>query len=203
MTNFDAWIAIVLSLVLIVGGYQFYFLPQKYSRKPIVLRPFSLDERIPFKPGWVWIYSGLYYPIILIMVFTLDSVTSFCRTAFNFLILLMMHIVLSFLFPVRTPPAWRDFNTNENISTKFLSFVHHFDKSGNCFPSMHVAVAVLTSIYLQQNMSLYVGAYSYFSYSFVVAIAISVLFTKQHYIVDVPAGIALGCASFAVYNIML
>lgn len=198
MTQLKIGIMLILSIVLIVGGYQFYFLPQKYGRNPYIFRPSSLDKMIPFRPGWVWIYSGLYYPVILYLVISIKDFSVFCYTAFNFMVLLALHILITFICPVRTPPDWRKFEVKENISTRFLGLVHRFDKSGNCFPSMHVAVAVLTSIHLKMNLSAELGVYAHASYLFVAIIAASTLYTKQHYVIDIPAGGLLGYMSYAL-----
>ena len=175
MKSFDYVIGVILTIVMIVGGYQFYFIPQKNRIK----EPFSLetkvDRLIPFNPKWVWVYSGLYYPVIVILIFTVDSLSYFVYMAFSFICLLFMHIFISFLLPVKTPPDWRIYDSNESISTKFLSIVHHYDEGSNCFPSMHVAVAVLTSMHLANNLE---SEFSYLSHSFSLLIAISTLFNE-------------------------
>src|SRR5215472_3484939 len=61
----DYLVDLLLSAMLIIGVYQFYFWCQ---RNPLVApRELGalLDERIPYWPAWVWIYSGVYYPTIL------------------------------------------------------------------------------------------------------------------------------------------
>ena len=53
----------ILSVFLIVGMYQVYFWCQRH----VIVQPRSLmlpiDEKIPYWPSWVWVYSFLYYPI--------------------------------------------------------------------------------------------------------------------------------------------
>lgn len=66
MATYNRMIDLVLSIFLIVGGYQFYFWCQRNALfKP---REFgtSLDDLIPYTPAWVWIYSFLYFPVILL-----------------------------------------------------------------------------------------------------------------------------------------
>ena len=196
MRSFDYFIGAVLTIVMIVGGYQFYFLPQKNRIKAPLSFETKIDRKIPFRPYWVWVYSGLYYPILVFLIFTVDSFSHFMYTAFSFICLLFMHILISFIFPVKTPPDWRIYNKNESISTKFLSIVHHYDEGSNCFPSMHVAVAVLTSLHLAANLS---NEWSYLSHLFPILIAVSTLFTKQHYILDIPGGIILGVLNFELF----
>jgi hypothetical protein len=53
---------------------------------------------------------------------------------------------------------------------------------------MHVSVSTLTAFHLQQNLSIEAGAYSHLEFLFPLLIAISALFTKQHYVVDLAPG---------------
>ena len=77
MNVLDYLVNFVMTVVLIVGSYQFYFfLQRRHVRKPIELCS-RIDELIPFKPGWVWVYTALYYPVILLGVLTIDSFAQF------------------------------------------------------------------------------------------------------------------------------
>ena len=70
----DHVVELILSVFLIFGVYQFYFWCQTnpLAMKPRALR-LSLDDQIPYRPRWVWIYSCLYYPVILYATFTTNS----------------------------------------------------------------------------------------------------------------------------------
>lgn len=59
---------------------------------------------------------------------------------------------------------------------------------------MHTSVAMLTALYLSPH----VGPAAF---AFPVAIGLSCLFTKQHYLVDLPAGAALGWLAHHVFAI--
>ena len=48
----DAIVALILATLLIVGGYQIYFLPQKYPIRRAVQLMTKIDDLIPFRPGW-------------------------------------------------------------------------------------------------------------------------------------------------------
>jgi membrane-associated phospholipid phosphatase len=194
-------INLTLTVVLIVGGYQFYFLPQRCpGRKPIEIIT-KFEKRIPFYPSWVWVYSGLYYPTIIGLVFTIDDFKKFNFTAFNFLVLLFIQLIISYLIPVKAPDEWRQYQTRETLSTKFLSLVRQYDKHPvNCFPSMHVSVATLTALHLDSNLFMYIRNWSSISLIFPILIGISTLFTKQHYLIDIIAGALLGYIVFGFYS---
>jgi membrane-associated phospholipid phosphatase len=187
----DILIDTTLSVFLIFGVYQFYFFTQRHCRTPISLRIAFIDDRIPFWPSWTWIYSGLYYPVIIYMNFTMASSREFTHVAFAFIVLLFLQMACFLALPVGLPDAWRNFDPKKNWSTRFLGLVQHYDKQTNCFPSMHTSVAVLTAFYLQDK----IGPVAW---GFPALIAISCLFTKQHYIVDLPAGALVACVARAI-----
>ena len=160
MTAVDYVVNLVLSGILIVGAYQFYFFTQRHPLRPAQVLHSPLDEKIPFVAWWSWVYSFLYYPAILYLNWLMADSRQFVMTAFSFLILL---------------------------------FVQKFDQSSNCFPSMHVSVAMLTAMYAYPSM----GAAAF---AFPVLIALSCMFTKQHYLMDLPAGAFLGWLVFKLYG---
>jgi membrane-associated phospholipid phosphatase len=110
----------------------------------------------------------------------------------SFFILLGMQMAFFLLFPVETPERWRDLSQGGGPSKKFLRFVQKFDAPSNCFPSMHVSVAMLTALHAKASLGPV-------AFAFPVLIAISCLFTKQHYIVDLPFGAVVGWAAFKAF----
>ena len=188
----DYAVNLVLSVFLIVGVYQFYFWCQRnHLTAPRELR-LRLDDWIPYWPSWVWIYSCIYYPLILYLNFVMESPRHFTHVAVSYVLLLGLQMAFFVLFPVTTPEHWRSFNRQRTLSERFLALVQRFDARSNSFPSMHVSVAMLTSLHLLP----YLGA---LSFAFPLLIALSCLFTKQHYLLDLPAGAALGWVVHGLY----
>jgi membrane-associated phospholipid phosphatase len=186
-------IHLILSTFLIVGVYQFYFWCQRnYLTEPRELK-LPVDDWIPYKPGWVWIYSFLYYPVILYINMIVGSAREFIYIASSYLLLLLFQMAFFLFYPVATPQFWRETNGRRTYSERFLAFVQSFDSSSNSFPSMHTSVAMLTAMYLYPNLGVW-------AFAFPVLIGLSCLFTKQHYLIDVPAGAALGWVVFHLFN---
>lgn len=196
MTFSDYLVHLILAAILIVGAYQFYFLTQRRPLRKAVVWHSAVDEKIPFKPAWSWVYSFLYYPAILYLVLLAEDARHFNLMAFSFMILLFMQMAFFWLFPVATPPHWRSINTGRSLSEKFLLFVQKFDQSSNCFPSMHVSVAMLTALHAWSGL----GAWALL---FPILIAVSCVYTKQHYLIDLPAGAALGIVAFLIYGVLV
>ncbi|QMT39502.1 phosphatase PAP2 family protein [Neisseria shayeganii] len=192
MTAIDYMVNLVLSGILIVGAYQFYFFTQRHPVRAARQFHSAWDERIPFVPWWSWIYSFLYYPAILYLNWLVSDARQFTLLAFSFLMLLFMQMLFFWLLPVSTPAHWRSINTGKTASEKFLLFVQKFDQSSNCFPSMHVSVAMLTALHAAPSLGPA-------AFAFPLLIALSCLFTKQHYLIDLPAGAALGWLAHRLY----
>lgn len=193
MTTSDYLIHLVLSVFLIVGGYQFYFWCQRHPLTPPRQLRTRLDRWIPYRPGWVWIYSCLYYPVILYVNWLVQSPRQFTRLVISYLVLLAFQMAFFVFFPVTTPESWRRVNRQRTWSERFLALVQRLDARSNSFPSMHTSVAMLTALHLYPSLGTAALA-------FPVLIGLSCLFTKQHYVADIPAGAALGWVSHAVFR---
>jgi membrane-associated phospholipid phosphatase len=192
----DYFVNLVLSVILIVGAYQFYFLPQ---RRPLrAPRSFHspLDEAMPFWPVWSWVYSFLYYPAILYLNWLVRDARHFVMMAFSFIVLLLAQLLIFYLFPVETPRHWRSINTGESLSERFLLFVQRFDGPTNCFPSMHVSVAMMTALHAASTLGP-------MAYAFPALIAVSCVFTKQHYMIDLVFGALLGWGVYLGYMALI
>lgn len=194
MNPSDYIIHLTLTVFLIVGVYQFYFWCQRHQ----LARPrefkFPIDEWIPYRPNWVWVYSFLYYPVILYINWIVESPGQFTRIASSYILLLGLQMAFFVVFPVTTPEGWRKENRRRSYSERFLAFVQKFDAASNSFPSMHVSVATLTALLLYPRLG--PGALS-----FPLLIGLSCLFTKQHYVIDLPAGAVLGWFAFYAYRL--
>lgn len=189
MTYFEYLQFTSLILVVVVGGYQVYFWTQRHSdqSKTRIIKSF-IDDYIPFWPIWVWIYSFLYYVLIGGLLITIPSIERGVYLIFGGLLLLVGQSLVFYLFPAINPPEWRNFN-EDNIHKRFLKYVQAFDQENNCFPSMHCSLATYISLFMTPLMGIY-------SWVFIILISLSCLFTKQHNILDVIAGVALGAGVF-------
>jgi membrane-associated phospholipid phosphatase len=194
MEPIDFAIHVVLSVFLIVGVYQFYFWCQRRQLAGVQELRLPVDDWIPYRPGWVWIYSFLYYPVILYTNLVVGSPREFTHLAASYLVLLALQMAFFVCFPVATPESWRAANRRRGWSERVLALVQRFDARTNSFPSMHTSVATLTALHLYPSL----GAWAL---AFPALIGLSCLFTKQHYVVDVPAGAALGWAAFHVFDL--
>ena len=125
-----------------------------------------------------------------------NSARQFTYIATSYILLLGLQMLFFVLFPVTTPQQWRAYNLRRTLSERFLALIQRMDAPSNSFPSMHVSVAMLTAMHLLPHL----GA---MAFGFPVLIALSCLFTKQHYVIDLPAGAVLGWWTFGAYRVLL
>jgi len=192
MSPTDHLIQLTMSVFLIFGVYQFYFWCQRQSFRSVIRLHSPLDEGIPFWPAWAWIYSFLYYPAIVYLNWVVSSPRHFLYLAMSFFVLLFLQMAFFLFVPVATPEHWRANTAGPGLSRRFLRFVQKFDQPSNCFPSMHVSVATLTALHAQPHLG---GV----AYGFPILIAASCVFTKQHYVLDLPCGAVLGWVAFQAF----
>jgi membrane-associated phospholipid phosphatase len=202
MEIFDRVLELFITVVLIVGGYQFYFWAQRQTFFEARYFETRFDGMIRFDPRWVWIYSGLYYPMILLAALSVPTWQAYAYCVGCFLTLLAIQVTFFTLWPVAIPAAWReDFAITyarrfQPRSMDMLDLVWSYDKLRNSLPSMHVSVAMMVDLTIGENWPVagYVGLL------FPLLIATSALKTKQHYVVDVVPGALLGAAVFFAWR---
>jgi membrane-associated phospholipid phosphatase len=199
MTPFDRTIEVAMTVVLIVGGHQFYFWAQRRRWFTARCLETRWDARIAYDPRWVWVYSGLYYPMIIVAALSVPSWDAYARTVGGFLCLLAAQVVFFLFLPVEIPGEWRTrwrAAWEGTPSQRFLDFVWRFDKLRNSMPSMHVSVATMVDLTIRAHWP----AAGVAGLAFPILIAISALKTKQHYVVDVIPGAALGATVFWIWH---
>ncbi|MEE9549476.1 MAG: phosphatase PAP2 family protein [Candidatus Binatia bacterium] len=196
--SIDYLVMVTMTLVLIIGVYQFYFWCQRQLIRPRKELLTVFDSWFDYQPSWVWIYSGLYYPVIVLTTITIIDIRHFAYTAFSYFILLALQMAFFLLFPVESPAEWRNLVSDNNLSERLLRFVQKYDADSNCFPSMHVSVATHTSLHIMTNIPFF----TFWIMLFPIFVALSALYTKRHYFLDIIPGALLGWGVFQIHKLL-
>lgn len=201
MTLLERGIEAAITVVLIFGGYSWYFWAQRrrwFAARTLETR---FDGMIGYDPRWVWVYSGLYYPMIVLAAFAVPTWRDFALAVGGFLALLVVQMAFFLFLPVEIPATWREQRAAwaGSWSQSFLDLVWSFDKLRNSMPSMHVSVATMVDLTIWREWPS-IGAVGML---FPALIAISALKTKQHYVVDVVPGAALGALVFFAWHALV
>ncbi len=180
--------AVFASLVpgyLVVGTYA----PGRTLHMPEL----ALDRAWPVQPVWTLVYGSLYFAVFLPMV-VLRQEEHIRRTLWALVMIWIVGSAGWLIYPTMLPrpsPA----TLGAGFCDWALQIAYTWDAPYNCFPSLHVAQAVLAAFtcnLVSRGIGLAAGVWASL-------IAISTLFTKQHYVADVIAGALLGGLAYFVF----
>ncbi len=147
------------------------------------------DRAIPLVPWTAWFYVPLYALGIVVAGFLGRDRREFERGAVAALVGLAICALGYFAVPSTYPRAAAfDGVVLAGSGGVLLRFVHAIDLPNNTFPSAHVMVAVICADIGWRSGS----RWRWLPLVSAVGVALSVLTTKQHYVVDSLAGAAVG-----------
>lgn len=150
------------------------------------------EQSIPFLPWTFIIYISAFIQAMLVIRYIpaplLRKIASVLSCA------LILGMLLFILIPIRYP---RELYISNSV---LIETFYKLDSSGNCFPSLHVvATTVFAFCYSLVSKS---SIRRSLMWLWTVLIIISVLTTKQHYLIDVFGGLALAMAVIFVLKKM-
>jgi membrane-associated phospholipid phosphatase len=176
-----------------------YFYLLRNPAYPVTLMPLTaIDHLIPLQPPFLiayfslWLYIG-FAPALQLSFVELIAygawITALCLTG----------LALFYFWPTAVPARAPD-------ATGFPGFalLHGVDAAGNACPSMHVAAAIFSAIWIDHLLRQMRAPRWLRTTNAVwfVAIAYSTMAIKQHVLLDVVAGALLG-AAFALPSLRL
>ncbi|MBW2387776.1 MAG: phosphatase PAP2 family protein [Deltaproteobacteria bacterium] len=154
-----------------------------------------LDDWIPFVPSAVYVYAWVYTGALL-PLFTVRSDALFERVVWAYSLVFAICSASFILFPVSAmalrpplPPL-----ADPSFTEWSIRLLYALDPPTNLFPSLHVAIAFCAAMASWKSNR----RYGHFVFPWVLAISISTLLTKQHYVVDVVVGVAVGILALQV-----
>ena len=154
----------------------------------------EIDEAIPLMPEFIWIYHSLPIFVFTVMVMMIKQASVFWRTLYSCVIATILIFAFYIALPIEYPRP--EINT-AGWSSAFLSLTHEVDMAMNTCPSSHVAFAWL--MYLAAAHTQWARKEPWLSGTsllWAIGISLSTLTLKQHFIIDVFAGIAVAMVSF-------
>ena len=185
---------VTFPMVVLVSLVPFYiFIAQLMPGRTLHVPELALDRVVPLQPAWALVYGSLYLFLILLPVFVVRQEEQIRRTVLAYLMVWIAAYVCFLAYPTQAPrPAEA---LGEGFAVWGLRFLYRADPPYNCFPSLHVAhsfVSALTCYRVHRGL----GIAAAFCASLV---GVSTLYTKQHYVLDVLAGIFLACVAYVVF----
>lgn len=154
----------------------------------------TVDKLVPYF-GWSWpTYYGGHLYIIISASWAIWSFTrsNYLRIVLVFCIMVITGGVIQLMIPAKSPlPAQMNF-------VHAWMHQHAADDPYVCFPSLHVALAVLPTLLLLDRAKelstkiLLVSA--------LILICISTVVLKEHYFIDMISGIAMGYLFYKLFS---
>ncbi len=167
--------------------FEAYFFLLRYPHAHVITMPLSwLDTALPMQ-WWAWM------PYLSLWVYTglPPALTPGLRPLLYYGLAAAMVCLLGLLCFYLWPTAIPHFERPPGTALAFLDGV---DTAGNAFPSLHVAIAVYSALWLQAQLR-GVGAgpgWHGVNWGWCLLIVYSTLATKQHVLLDVLGGTLLG-----------
>ncbi len=149
----------------------------------------ALDRTFSLVPGWSGIYGSLFLAALL-PAFVVHQQELVRRTILAFLTIWLVAFAIFLTYPTLTPRPPKV--VGDSFADWGLRLIYSSDTKYNCFPSLHVAQCYLAAL-ICSRVHRGVGAAAIVWASLV---ALSTLFTKQHYVLDVLAGMVLAYLAY-------
>ena len=185
---------VTVSMVVLVLLVPFYIvIAELMTGRTLHAPELALDRVIPLQPAWALVYGSLYLFLILLPVLVVRQEEQIRRTVLAYLTVWIAAYACFLVYPTVAPRPARVIG--EGFVVWGLRFLYSADPPYNCFPSLHVAHSFVSALACYR-VHRGVGIATALGASLV---GVSTLFTKQHYVLDVIAGIFLACAAYAVF----
>lgn len=185
---------VTIPMVTLVVLVPFYiFLAQLMPGRTLYAPELALDRVVPLQPTWALVYGTLYLFLIILPVFVVRQAKHIRRTVLAYLMVWITAYACFLVYPTTAPrPAEV---AGQGFAVWGLRFLYEADPPYNCFPSLHVAHSFVSALTIYRvHREVGIGAAVCAS-----LVAVSTLYSKQHYVLDVIAGIFLACVAYVVF----
>lgn len=182
------WTPVVVCLLTVP-----YHLVQRFASNHYRMEESRWDHLIGFEPAWVWIYLSLYL-LVLIPPWLAMSSAAIRRYVCGLLWLVPISCAAWLAWPIAGPRP--DVQPGAGAVFAWLVAV---DSPLNTIPSMHMELAVYSLLFARRTSEPGGGSRILFGIAslWVALIAYSCLATKQHFVVDLAAGMLVAVISDA------
>lgn len=164
---------------------------------PVELTLTSVDQAIPFLPWTIWLYGTVTMASLLAWLQVPDRL-AVGRLFFTLVLASVVCWAFFLVWPTTYPRHLYPLPNVDSATIREFADLRAADSPTNCFPSLHVALAwglALTWVgYLKKPWS------KPLPIVWAVAVSGCTLTTKQHFVVDVPAGLLVGVGAWAVVH---
>ncbi len=148
-----------------------------------------LDARIPLSPPWVVIYCLSFpYWVVSKLWICAGERKQALRFSAAYILAMLLSCAVFLLWPgtMERPEI-----TGKGFFDWWLGLVYRFDSPTNLCPSLHVLATYMLSRGAGESRHM-PKWYAVFGFVFTFLVCLSVLFVKQHALIDIPVGFLIG-----------
>jgi PAP2 superfamily len=191
------WVAkMVGTTVAMSAFFVVYFWLLRHARGPVTTVPrIWVDRVIPFQPWALPLYVSLWVYVSLApsLLVSRRALASYAAAA---VVLSVAGFGVFILWPTTVPPPEADPSLAPS-----LAYLKAVDASGNAFPSLHVAFAVFTALWLGRLLREMGagGLVRALNWLWCIGIVYSTIAVRQHVALDALSGAILGVAVGAAH----
>jgi membrane-associated phospholipid phosphatase len=168
-------------------------------REPTMFSETALDRIIPFSSGWSWVYQTVYIALPCVAL-CIDHRRHLMQYFRGYGFMLAVCFAFFWLYPVRTR---RPTEIIPSSLDPMHALILSYDGLINCFPSLHVALGLFSILHAIACLGAKGVSQMWPAVSMWVWFALlcySTVALKQHYVVDIPAGVAVAVLAFCLFN---
>lgn len=151
-----------------------------------------LDDFFPLRAEWSVVYGSLFLAALL-PVFVIHQQELVRRTINAFLATWLTAYAFFIAYP--TVGMSSEDVAVDGFFSWALRLIYTSDTPYNCFPSLHVAQCFLAAFAchrVHRGVGAVAGVWAFL-------VALSTLYTKQHYVLDALGGVLLACVAYAIF----
>lgn len=185
------------TVIWICAFFLAYFWVLHNPLAPVTVMPLTaLDRWVQFRPEAIWLYASLWF-YVSIAPALLKTFRELLSYGIATLVLSVAGLGLFVLWPTAVPGF-----PIETARFPPVALLKGVDLAGNACPSLHVAFAVFTAIWLERLLGEMRAGRTVrgLNWLWCAGIVYSTLATRQHVVLDVVAGAPLG-ACFALLHL--
>lgn len=157
--------------------------------RPVYLPLTDLDRAIPLLPWTLLIYLSDYL-FILLALLSLKKAEDFSSAFYRMIVGIVLSFVIFLFFPTVYP---RPLLPADPLWGETFLYLHFLDQPTNCFPSLHVSMTLIAAASVPP-----LSRWRSLGWLWALAICLSTLTTKQHYVWDVLGGAVIAWAAWIV-----
>lgn len=183
------WLKGIGTTVFITLFFNAYFHLLRNPAYPVTVMPFTwLDSQVGVQPLALPLYASMWlYASLPPALLATRRALWFYGAAIA--ITCLLGLLAFYFWPTATPAALVDWSQYPE-----LAFLKDMDASGNACPSLHVAAAVFSALWLHHLLRGFGGPRWILAvnWAWCIGIVYSTMAIRQHVLLDVLGGLALG-----------